>query len=96
MPSKLSTAKVVPRLEVLEQAIAALNHREPTEASSPVIGNKRSTLPSETESSSREITDRSTPEPPDGFLVKEGTSTRYINEALFSSVLEKVSEISRQ
>ena len=81
-------AKVVPRLEVLERAIAAINSK----GSSGV-----DTHPSSSEKvpdTQGGVTDRSSPsEQSEEFLVKEGVSTRYINEALLSCVLEKVCRI---
>lgn len=86
--TKQSTQRVGTRLEMLEQAITAINQK-----GSPDLHSRSSSpsvLPPEADTNTPRSTAHRTA-PPEGFLVKEGTSTRYVNELFFSRVLEKVS-----
>ena len=83
-PAQKSTQRVGvgTRLEMLERAITAINQNsspDQTSRLSPAL------LPTNTLRSAA-------PEsaPTEGFLVKNGTSTRYVNELLFSRVVAKV------
>lgn len=74
---------------MLERAITAINHKD-----SPDTTSRSSSVSSQLHDTN---TDMSAPTGDrtaltEGLLVKEGTSTRYVNELLFSRVLEKVSE----
>lgn len=90
---KTAAAKVAPRLEVLERAVAAI---DPLVGSSAVQGQAVGSSQT-TELSPPTLTEpghthnvRSQSEGSGGFLLKEGSSTRYVNEFTFSRVLEKV------
>ncbi len=93
---KTASAKVASRLEVLERTVAAFNH-----AGGPVTG-REAVVGSPTADPAPPLPSNPTPghnnsrnapsdsDPSGGFLLKDGSSTRYINEFTFSRVLEKV------
>ena len=91
-----SLAAVVPRLESLERAVAMINQRKSPGAWNDVVGSTQcegvyTSSPEVVPRTQGMAADRKAPsEHTKGFLVKEGASTRYINELLFSRVLEKV------
>ncbi|KAJ9138922.1 Fungal transcriptional regulatory protein, N-terminal [Pleurostoma richardsiae] len=95
---RMGTAKVVPRLEVLERPMAEISQNYSSTGAAHVLEPSRSpssSLPPGAILSAQEaLADgRVSSKHPEGFLVKEGASTRYINEVLFSGVLEKESEL---
>lgn len=98
---RMFNAKVGARLEVLERTVAAIYQTSSfTELAHNVrLGQARrsdsptSTLPPEAVLSAAD--QGVLAKHREGFLVKEGTSTRYVNEVLFSGVLEKVSAFSK-
>lgn len=70
------------RLDMLERAITAIYRNsspDQTSRSSPALPPTNTPRSAEPESA-----------PTEGFLVRDGTSTRYVNELLFSRVLAKV------
>lgn len=79
---------VIPRLEVLERAVAAISQTDRLEIrSEPLSG---TSLTPETCKNPLSISANPQVVTDGGVLLKEGTSTRYINEVLFSRVLDKV------
>lgn len=82
-----STGRVSAHPEVLKRAITANNHKD-----SPNITSRSSSVlsqPHDADTGTLVTTGERTA-PTEGLLVKDGTSTRYVNELLFSRVLEKV------
>lgn len=73
---------------MLERTITAINNRD-----SPDITSRPSSLSSQARGTdiNTSVSAGDHTALTEGFLVKDGTSTRYVNELLFSRVLEKVS-----
>lgn len=86
---------LTPRLERLERLIAKIPKQssQSTDSDHDIIsGSKSVSGPSSRPiADTRGRRDASPKASPQGLLLKDGASTRYINEMLFSSVLEKVS-----
>lgn len=76
------------RLGMPERAIIAISNRD-----SPDITSRSSSLSSQPRGTdiNTSVSAGDHTALTEGFLVKDGTSTRYVNEVLFSRVLEKVS-----
>ncbi|KAJ5887526.1 hypothetical protein N7495_007567 [Penicillium taxi] len=87
--TKLHSGGVGTRLEMLERAITTINRNDSRDLQSR--SSSTSVLPPEAHSNTPVPTAHRTL-PKQGVLVRDGTSTRYINELLFSRVLEKVSK----
>lgn len=83
-----STGRVRTRLGVSERAVTATNHTD-----SPDITTRSSSLSSQPCGTyiNTSVSTGDHTAPTEGLLVKDSTSTRYVNELLFSRVLEKVS-----
>jgi hypothetical protein len=82
-PQKTTIAEVAVRLARLERTITAISNgasTQPDSALGPSHGSEAGTSES-----------RNAGWPPDELLVQDGYSSRYINEALLSRVLEEVS-----
>ncbi|KAJ5849784.1 hypothetical protein N7455_009640 [Penicillium solitum] len=78
------------RLGMPERAIIAISNRD-----SPDITSRSSSLSSQPRGTdiNTSVSAGDHTALTEGFLVKDGTSTRYVNEVLFSRVLEKESEL---
>lgn len=93
-PQKLSITDVAGRLERLERNIVAISKHGASGADQVAheAGSRSSgAFSDETTAAASSQTATASSTPSEGFLLKDGASTQYINEVLLSSVLEKVS-----
>lgn len=82
--------EVVPRLEVLERAVAAIDSAgRSSPAPAPVSPGEAVRAGPDHRPDRNLLLDS---EHSGGFLFKEGSCTRYINESTFSSILDKVGD----
>lgn len=92
---KTTSARVGPRLEVLERAVASFSHTGSSVPGQTAI-HSRSVDPPTFSPNTPAAPGPSDTENSGGFLLKEGSSTRYINEFTFSRVLEKVCDVTNR